>query len=64
MGKSEMELKCDLIKNALNIVNELAKSDLGDVDESTFTSKDFEYEKLQDLIIKARKIKRNPLFRL
>ena len=50
--------KGKLIKDALHIINDLADNDLGDVDGDIDIS-DFDWEGLQDLIIKARKLKRN-----
>ena len=47
--------KGKLIKKALVIVNDLAKNDLADID-GDFNINDFDYEKLQKLIIDARKI--------
>ncbi|MFW6246577.1 MAG: hypothetical protein ACOC22_00175 [bacterium] len=55
--------KGKLIKEALKIVDELAKSDLGDID-GEFDYSDFEYDLLQKLIIKARKLKQNRFWKL
>lgn len=55
--------KGKLIKQALTIVDELAKSDLGDVD-GKFDHNDFDYEMLQKLIIKARTLKKNKWWKL
>jgi len=52
-----------LLKEALKIVDDLAKNDLADVDYP-FDSNDFEYEKLQALIERARKLKKNRLWKL
>jgi len=50
--------KGKLLKEALKIVDVLAKNDLADMD-GNFTIKDFDYEELQDLIVKARELKKN-----
>ncbi len=55
--------KAELIKKAVKLVDELAESDLGDID-GDFTSNDFDFEMLQKLIIKARKLKRSTFWRL
>jgi hypothetical protein len=55
--------KGKILKESLMIVDELAKSDLGDID-GHFNQDDFDYEKLQELIIKARAIKRNRYWKL
>jgi hypothetical protein len=55
--------KGKLIKKALKIVDELAKNDLADID-GDFKISDFDYEKLQDLIIKARELKKNRWWKL
>jgi hypothetical protein len=47
-----------LLKDALKIVDELAKNDLADID-GDFTMDDFDWDKLQRLIIKARELKKN-----
>lgn len=47
-----------LLKDALKIVSKLADNNLGDID-GDITVDDFDYEELQDLIIKARKLKMN-----
>lgn len=52
-----------LLKEALKIVDELAKSDLVDVDYP-FEGDDFDYLKLQELINKAKKLKKNRLWKL
>lgn len=57
MNHEEYE-KGNLIKQALLIVDELGDSDLVDVD-GNFNANDFDYETLQKLIIKAKKLKRN-----
>ncbi len=51
--------KSRLLKEALRIVNELAKNDLADMDGENITSNDFESEKLIKLILRARKISKN-----
>ena len=53
--------KGKLIKEALLIVDKLADSDLADVD-GDFDANDFDYETLQKLIIKARRLKQNRFF--
>jgi hypothetical protein len=50
--------KGNLIKDAFHIVNDLAENDLADVD-GEFNMDDFDWEELQDLIIKARELKKN-----
>lgn len=55
--------KGKLIKEALAIVDKLADNDLADID-GDFTINDFDYEKLQELIIKARALKRNRWWKL
>lgn len=52
-----------LLKDALKIVDELAKSDLADMD-GDFKVNDFDYEELQDLIIKARTLKQSRWWKL
>jgi len=63
MSNLEELEKRNLIKDSLRIVNELAKSNLDDM-EGKFTIDDFDYEKLQTLIIKAKKIKSNRFWKL
>lgn len=55
--------KGKLLKEALKIVDKLAENDLADID-GDFNSKDFEYSELQNLIIRARKLKRNRWWKL
>lgn len=55
--------KGKLIKQALLVVDELAKSDLGDID-GEFDHNDFDYEMLQKLIIKARRLKQDRFWKL
>jgi len=55
--------KGKLLKEALKIVDKLAKNDLADID-GDFDSKDFDYNELQNLIIKARTLKKNRWWRL
>ena len=62
MNVEDLE-KGKLIKEALKVVDELAKSDLGDID-GEFDHNDFDYEMLQKLIIKARTLKRNRWWKL
>ena len=60
---SESIEKGNLIKEALKIVDKLAENDLADID-GDFNIDDFDYEKLQDLIMKARRLKRNRWWKL
>lgn len=55
--------KGKILKEALKIVDELAKSELADVD-GNITNDDFDVESLQKLILRARKLKRNKYFLL
>lgn len=50
--------KGKLLKETLKIVNKLAENNLADID-GNFNINDFNYEELQDLIIKARTLKKN-----
>jgi len=50
--------KGEMIKDSLHIVNDLAENDLGDID-GEFNKDDFNWEQLQDLILKARNLKKN-----
>jgi hypothetical protein len=50
--------KGKLIKDALKIVDELAKNNIADID-GKFTTDDFDSEELQTLVIKARALKKN-----
>ena len=59
----EILRKAELIKKALKIVDNLANNDLGDID-GDFTVDDFDYEKLQKLIIEARSVKNDYLWKL
>lgn len=52
-----------LLKEALKIVDELAKNDLADVDYP-FDGDDFDYQNLQELIEKAQKLTKNRLWKL
>lgn len=56
--------KGKLIKSALKIVNELSKNNLADIDGDEITGEDFDYEKLQKLIIEARLITNNRWWKL
>lgn len=47
-----------LIKDALKIVDSLAKNELADID-GDIEMGDFDVEELQNLIIKARKLKKS-----
>jgi len=62
MGIEDFE-KAKLIKEAIKIVDELAESDLVDID-GDFNHRDFNYEMLQKLINNAKKLKRNTLWKL
>jgi hypothetical protein len=62
MERLEALEKGRLIKDALSIVDELAENDLADID-GDFTIQDFDYEKLQKLIVKARELKKNRFFK-
>jgi hypothetical protein len=55
--------KGGLIKDALKIVDELAESDLADID-GNITSDDFDFSGLQKLIVKARSLKKNRWWKL
>jgi hypothetical protein len=55
--------KGKLIKEALRIVDKLADSDLADIDED-ITSNDFDFSDLQDLILKARGLKKDRWWKL
>jgi len=52
-----------ILKDALKIVDELATSDLDDIDYP-FESDDFDYDKIQKLIRKAKELKKNRLWKL
>jgi hypothetical protein len=58
MNNVEALEKGTLLKEALKIVNELAKSELADID-GTITDDDFDVVKLQELIIRARTVKKS-----
>jgi hypothetical protein len=62
MSKSKILIenleKGRLLKEALKIVDKLANSDFADVD-GDITLDDFDIEELQDLIIRARKLKQS-----
>lgn len=55
--------KGKLLKEALEIVDELAKNDLADMD-GKFTTDDFDADTLQNLIIKARTLKNSRWWKL
>lgn len=55
--------KAKILKESLKIVNKLAESELADMD-GEFDSSDFDFEELQDLIIRARKLKKNTYWKL
>jgi hypothetical protein len=55
--------KGKLIKEALKIVDKLAKNNLADID-GDITDKHFERDELTDLIIRARKLKENRWWKL
>ena len=52
-----------LLKEALKIIDELAKNDLADMD-GKYTTDDFDADTLQRLIIKARTLKNNRWWKL
>ena len=58
MDNVEALEKGRLLKEALKIVNELAKSELADID-GIITDDDFDVQKLQKLIIRARTVKKS-----
>ena len=64
MNKIEAVEKGRLIKNALKIVDELAKNDFADIDQETYSDDDFNVQQLRDLIISARKLKQNGWWKL
>ena len=55
--------KAKILKDCLRIVDKLAESDLDDVGDK-FTSNDFDYAELRELIKKAKKIKRSKYWKL
>jgi len=61
MENVEAYEKGKILKDALRIVDKLAKNDLGDLD-GLWTTDDFESEDLQKLILDARKLKKNRFF--
>ncbi len=63
MAYSESKEKGEILKEALKIVDALAKSDLDGLVEK-FTSDDFDYDALQNLIKRAKKLKNNRLWKL
>ena len=63
MANTESKEKGEILKEALKVVDELAKSDLDGLIEK-FTSEDFDYEKLQNLIKRAKRLKDNRLWKL
>jgi hypothetical protein len=63
MANTESKERGKLLKESLKIVDELAKSDLNGLVEK-FTSDDFDYDKLQDLIKRAKRLKDNKLWKL
>jgi hypothetical protein len=67
MDREEIQRVLDLergkiLKESLKIVDKLAENELGDIDNPSID--DFDYEELQDLILKARKLKKNRLWKL
>jgi len=60
--------KAKIIKEALKIVDKLSKSDLLDCDvdtnENSININDFDYDELQDLIIKSKKLTKNRVWKL
>ena len=63
MAYSESKEKSEILKEALKIVDALAKNDLDGLVEN-FTSDDFNYNELQNLIKRAKKLKNNRLWKL
>ncbi len=63
MNDVESLEKAKIFKESLRIVNELATSNLDDM-EGKFTIDDFDYEKLQVLIKKAKSLKKSNLWKL
>ena len=59
MDKVEAMEKGQLLKDALTIVNELAKLDFEVIDGDPSTAEDLDVEKLEKLYIKAKQLKRN-----
>lgn len=55
--------KAKILKESLKIVDKLAENELADID-GEFDSSDFDIEELQDLIIRARKLKKNTYWKL
>lgn len=55
--------KAKILKESLKIVDKLGESELADMD-GEFDSSDFDIEELQDLIIRARKLKKNTYWKL
>lgn len=65
MSNLESLEKAKLLKEALKIVDELAKNDLVNANNGgKITEDDFEYEKLVKLIMRARNLKKNRLWNL
>jgi len=63
MGREENKEKAMILKEALKIVDELATSDLIHVD-APFEDEDFDYDKLQMLINRAKQLKKNRFWKL
>jgi hypothetical protein len=63
MEDVEVLEKGKILKEALKIVDKLAKSELADVD-GDITNDDFDVEELQKLIIRARVLKQNRWWKL
>ncbi len=63
MDRVEALEKGKLLKDALKIVDVLADNDLADID-GDFTIKDFDYEELQKLIMRARGLKKSRWWKL
>lgn len=55
--------KGEILKESLKIVDKLAESELADVDNN-ITTDDFDVDELQELIIRARKLKKHRLWDL
>lgn len=62
MAEDSLE-KARIIKEALIIVDELAKSDIDDVDYP-FDANNFDYGELQKLVERAKQLKKNRLWKL
>jgi hypothetical protein len=63
MAHSQSKEKSEILKEALKIIDALSESDLDGLVEK-FTSDDFDYIELQNLIKRAKKLKNNRLWKL